>query len=98
METSDNELFQQVHVFSSFFYKKLTEKEGYAHLSRFILRELTTVGRRNKGNPYESVKKWTSKFNLFNKKYIILPINEKWVRIRITIPPLTGWRVASIGI
>ncbi|KAJ7179975.1 hypothetical protein C8R43DRAFT_941712 [Mycena crocata] len=33
----------------------------------------------NKKNPregYESVRKWTSKFDLFQKKYIIIPINE----------------------
>jgi Ulp1 family protease len=28
---------------------------------------------------YNSVKKWTSKFDLFQKKYIIVPINEKYV-------------------
>jgi len=26
---------------------------------------------------YNSVRKWTSKFNLFEKKYIIVPINEQ---------------------
>lgn len=28
---------------------------------------------------YQSVRKWTSKVDLFSKKYIIVPINEKWV-------------------
>jgi Ulp1 protease family, C-terminal catalytic domain len=28
---------------------------------------------------YNSVRKWTSKFDLFQKKYIIVPINEKYV-------------------
>jgi len=28
---------------------------------------------------YESVKKWTNKFDIFQKKYIIVPINERWV-------------------
>lgn len=26
---------------------------------------------------YKSVRKWTSKFDIFTKKYIIVPINEK---------------------
>jgi len=28
---------------------------------------------------YNSVRKWTSKFDLFQKKYIVVPINEKYV-------------------
>ncbi|KAI0304380.1 hypothetical protein B0F90DRAFT_1246126 [Multifurca ochricompacta] len=56
LQESNPELASQVHVFSSFFYKKLSTKipkEGY-----------------------NSVRKWTSKFDLFQKKYIIVPINE----------------------
>ncbi len=26
---------------------------------------------------YESLRKWTARIDLFNKKYIIIPINEK---------------------
>ncbi|KAH7920479.1 cysteine proteinase [Leucogyrophana mollusca] len=48
----------QIHVFSSFFYKKLHNK-------------------KSPEDGYQSVKKWTSKFDLFSKKYIIVPINEK---------------------
>ncbi len=28
---------------------------------------------------YEGVRKWTSKIDIFSKKYIIIPINEKYV-------------------
>jgi len=28
---------------------------------------------------YQSVKKWTSRVDIFSKKYIVVPINEKWV-------------------
>ncbi|KAH8825056.1 hypothetical protein DL96DRAFT_1611802, partial [Flagelloscypha sp. PMI_526] len=55
LEESDPELAKQVHVFSSFFYKKLNHKQ-----------------------------KWTNKFDLFEKKYIIVPINENlhwWLSI-----------------
>ncbi|QRW27585.1 Ulp1 protease family, carboxy-terminal catalytic domain protein [Rhizoctonia solani] len=53
----DPNLVDQIHIFSSFFFKKLD------------------AGPR-KGCDYNSVKKWTSKFNLFSKKFIIIPINE----------------------
>ncbi|KAF8895469.1 hypothetical protein BD779DRAFT_1499711 [Infundibulicybe gibba] len=57
LESSDPALAKQIHVFSSFFYKKLNKK--------------------NMDEGYESVQKWTAKFNIFDKKYIIVPINEK---------------------
>ncbi|KAH7914279.1 hypothetical protein BJ138DRAFT_1098802 [Hygrophoropsis aurantiaca] len=50
-------LADQIHVFSSFFYKKLHNK-------------------KSQDEGYQSVRKWTSKFDLFSKKYIIVPINE----------------------
>ncbi|KAJ3528935.1 hypothetical protein NM688_g7926 [Phlebia brevispora] len=49
-------LAEQVHIFNSFFYKKMHVK--------------------SKEDGYKSVRKWTSKFDLFKKKYIIVPINE----------------------
>ncbi|KAA1469790.1 hypothetical protein DENSPDRAFT_773771 [Dentipellis sp. KUC8613] len=50
------DLADQIHVFSSFFYKKISTK---------------------KQEGYQSVRKWTSKIDLFQKKYIIVPINEQ---------------------
>ncbi|KAF9777986.1 hypothetical protein BJ322DRAFT_1114528 [Thelephora terrestris] len=52
----DPELADQIHLFSSFFYKKLAIKDKRAG--------------------YESVRKWTSKVDLFSKKYLLVPINE----------------------
>ncbi|KAF7364961.1 ULP-PROTEASE domain-containing protein [Mycena venus] len=59
------ELVKQIHVFSSFFYKKLAEDDN---------KEGSSQERFEKG--YENVRKWTAKFDLFDKKYIIVPINE----------------------
>ncbi|KDR82684.1 hypothetical protein GALMADRAFT_238172 [Galerina marginata CBS 339.88] len=56
LEKTNPELAGQIHVFNSFFYKKLNHKDPLL--------------------AYESVKKWTSKFDIFQKKYIIIPINE----------------------
>ncbi|KAI0669163.1 hypothetical protein C8Q78DRAFT_198943 [Trametes maxima] len=53
------ELAEQVHVFNSFFYKKLNAKKDISEA-------------------YPSVRKWTSKVDIFSKKYIIVPINEKY--------------------
>ncbi|EIW80908.1 hypothetical protein CONPUDRAFT_55826 [Coniophora puteana RWD-64-598 SS2] len=51
-------LADDIHIFSSFFYKKLHNRKD------------STEG-------YQSVRKWTAKFDLFSKKYVIVPINEK---------------------
>ncbi|KAM6494165.1 hypothetical protein JOM56_010526 [Amanita muscaria] len=68
LESSNPEFAKDVHVFSSFFYKKLHN--------------------RNFEEGYQSVRKWTSKFNLFDKKYIIIPINENlhWYLAIIYMP------------
>ncbi|CAE6516690.1 unnamed protein product [Rhizoctonia solani] len=57
LRAQDPALADQVHIFSSFFFKKLDAGRG-------------------KGCDYSSVKKWTAKFDLFSKKFIIVPINE----------------------
>ncbi|KAF8270824.1 hypothetical protein EI94DRAFT_1721987 [Lactarius quietus] len=71
LSESNPELASQVHVFSSFFYKKLSTK-------------IPEDG-------YNSVRKWTSKFDLFQKKYIIVPINENmhWYLAIIYFPEHT---------
>ncbi|KAF9241144.1 hypothetical protein BU15DRAFT_73620 [Melanogaster broomeanus] len=57
LREKDPALADQIHVFSSFFYKKLNNK-------------------KNPEDGYQSVRKWTSKVNLFSKKYVIVPIHE----------------------
>ncbi|KAG2362691.1 hypothetical protein BDR07DRAFT_1460735 [Suillus spraguei] len=57
LKEQNPELAEQIHVFSSFFYKKLNNKKSL-------------------DEGYQSVKKWTSRVNIFSKKYIIVPINE----------------------
>ncbi|KZP31525.1 hypothetical protein FIBSPDRAFT_883297 [Athelia psychrophila] len=55
---SDPMLADSIHVFSSFFYKKLKSNS------------------KNLEEGYQSVRKWTQKFDLFEKKYLVVPINE----------------------
>ncbi|CCM02457.1 uncharacterized protein FIBRA_04556 [Fibroporia radiculosa] len=58
LKADDPSFAEQVHVFSSFFYKKINVKD--------------------KDEGYQSVRKWTSKFDIFQKKYIVVPINENF--------------------
>ncbi|GAA5963991.1 hypothetical protein JCM3765_007830 [Sporobolomyces pararoseus] len=61
----DQKIAPLTHVFNSFFYKKLSsgkQTKEAMKLQRFA--------------PYALVEKWTKKFDLFEKKYIVIPINE----------------------
>lgn len=74
------ELAEQVHVFNSFFYKKLVGKRKCVPRLRLLSGRVVDLGARV-ALTYESVRKWTSKVDIFNKKYIIVPINEKYAFI-----------------
>ncbi|KAJ3048041.1 hypothetical protein HK097_010934 [Rhizophlyctis rosea] len=52
---------EESHFFNSFFYEQLQRKEG---------------GRKDDDAAYQRVQKWTKKMNIFEKKYIFVPINE----------------------
>ncbi|CAK9860548.1 unnamed protein product [Sphagnum jensenii] len=53
----------QFYFFNSFFYRKLAEPGKNSQDS----------GK----SPYERVKKWTRKVNLFDKDYIFIPVNQR---------------------
>ncbi|KAI0820439.1 hypothetical protein BC628DRAFT_1397444 [Trametes gibbosa] len=59
LQMCEPELAEQIHVFNSFFFKKLNSKKDIK-------------------DTYPSVRKWTSKVDIFKKKYIIVPINENF--------------------
>ncbi|GAA5883975.1 hypothetical protein JCM6882_002089 [Rhodosporidiobolus microsporus] len=59
--TEDQQLAPKTHVFNSFFYKQLSSGKGKKNPQQ--------VG-------YSLVEKWTKKINLFDKKFIVVPINE----------------------
>ncbi|KAL8277595.1 hypothetical protein RQP46_010027 [Phenoliferia psychrophenolica] len=52
----------QVHMFNSFFYKKLSTKK--------------TAKEDSNWTAYSTVRKWTQKFDFFDKKFVVVPINE----------------------
>ena len=78
LKERDPELFEQAHLFSSFFYKKLSTKDRYVQSQRDAGQSCDGCVRHRPGDdPYLSVRKWTSKVDIFSKKYIIIPINEQ---------------------
>ncbi|KAI8906996.1 hypothetical protein DFJ77DRAFT_185818 [Powellomyces hirtus] len=62
---SPEKLQEQVHHFNTFFYEQLSFKDDQAR-----------KGGAPETSGYDRVKKWTSKVDLFSKKYIFVPINE----------------------
>jgi sentrin-specific protease 7 len=65
----------RTHVFSSFFYKRLTTRPAKS------LRRSHPVEDDPKLSPAEKrhsrVKSWTKNINIFEKDFIIIPINEQ---------------------
>ena len=74
-EVSNPELSKQIHLFSSFFYKNLSSEAKY--VISFTIMWLPSLLLSPK-KCYEKVKKWT-KDDIVQKRYIIVPINEKYV-------------------
>lgn len=67
---------ERTHVFSSFFYKRLTSKpkvKGRRHPIEDDPK-LSAAEKR-----HARVKTWTKNVNLFTKDFIIIPINERQV-------------------
>lgn len=76
LEVSNPELSKQIHLFGSFFYKNLSSEAKYAIISFTIMWLPSLLLSLKKA--YEKVKKWV-KHDIFQKRYIIVPINEKYV-------------------
>ena len=61
----------RTHIFSSFFYKRLTQREYGRHVTN---PELSAIEKR-----HNRVRKWTRNVDLFEKDFIVIPINERFV-------------------
>lgn len=112
-ENLSTEQQEKVHVFSTFFYKRLTTKPTkaarwvklsclFGHLGYKLINKIFFY---RKSHPYESdaslsaaekrhcrVKNWTKRINLFEKDFIIVPINKNahWFLAIICYPGLSG--------
>lgn len=78
---------QKTHVFSTFFYNRLTKLERSTHDKTDKTVKLTSAQKR-----HERVKNWTKNVNLFEKDFIIIPIcdQQHWYLAIICFPALKG--------
>ncbi|XP_036141062.1 uncharacterized protein LOC105830930 isoform X2 [Monomorium pharaonis] len=74
----------RTHVFSSYFYKRLTSPHAQAAESNV---PMTPAAKR-----HARVQKWTKNVNIFEKDFVIIPINEHahWFLAIICFPGLVG--------
>lgn len=74
----------RTHVFSSYFYKRLTSPHAQAAESTV---PLSAAAKR-----HARVQKWTKNVNIFEKEFVIIPINEHahWFLAIICFPGLVG--------
>ncbi|XP_018399292.1 PREDICTED: uncharacterized protein LOC108777009 isoform X1 [Cyphomyrmex costatus] len=74
----------RTHVFSSYFYKRLTSPHAQATESTM---PMTPAAKR-----HARVQKWTKNVNIFEKDFVIIPINEHahWFLAIICFPGLVG--------
>lgn len=83
---------EKTHIFSTFFYKRLTTKPSKVNKSSNPHEwdsSLTPAQKR-----HARVKTWTKNVNIFDKDYIVVPINENchWFVAIICYPSLDGCR------
>ncbi|KAG8582044.1 hypothetical protein GDO81_007896 [Engystomops pustulosus] len=73
----------RIHIFSSFFYKRLNQRERRNHLQEIA--NLTLQQRR-----HGRVKTWTRHVDIFQKDFIFVPLNEAahWFLAVICFPGL----------
>ena len=64
----DKNVQEKIHIFSSFFYRRLSSAK--------MTQPKSDDSNQNKKTGYELVKTWTRKVNLFEKDFVVLPINE----------------------
>ncbi|KAK5646103.1 hypothetical protein RI129_004567 [Pyrocoelia pectoralis] len=81
---------EKVHVFSTFFYKRLTTKPVKASRRSHPAELDSTLTPAQKR--HARVEKWTKSVNLFEKDFIIIPINENchWFLAIVCFPGMTG--------
>ncbi|KAL4706533.1 hypothetical protein ACJJTC_015731 [Scirpophaga incertulas] len=83
---------EKTHIFSTFFYKRLTTKPSKVNKSSNPHEwdsSLTPAQKR-----HARVKTWTKNVNIFDKDFIVVPINENchWFVAIICFPSMDGCR------
>ena len=81
---------ERTHIFSTFFYKRLTTRPPKQKNKLHPVEDDVNISAAEKR--YERVKRWTKKVNIFEKDFIVVPINEHshWFVAVICFPGLEG--------
>ncbi|KAG8237674.1 hypothetical protein J437_LFUL015562, partial [Ladona fulva] len=89
---------QRTHVFSSFFYKRLTTRPVRSARRHHPMELDSTTSPAEKR--HARVKSWTKNIDIFEKDFVIIPINESahWFLAIICFPGLEGCVRMSDGV
>ncbi|KAF2897296.1 hypothetical protein ILUMI_08881 [Ignelater luminosus] len=81
---------EKIHIFSTFFYKRLTTKPVKASRRSHPAELDPTLTPAQKR--HARVEKWTKNVNLFEKDFVIIPINENchWFLAIVCFPGMDG--------
>ena len=73
----------RTHIFSTFFYKRLTTTDRNKSIDKTEGKNLSSAAKR-----YERIKRWTKNVNIFEKDFVIVPINQHshWFVVVICFP------------
>ncbi|XP_067897054.1 sentrin-specific protease 7-like isoform X2 [Heterodontus francisci] len=82
LEKAPKELAERTHIFSSFFYRRLTRKDNAGS------EEATNLSVQHKR--HQRVRTWTRHVDIFTKDFIFVPVNEEshWYLAVICFPAL----------
>ncbi|XP_078089024.1 sentrin-specific protease 7 isoform X3 [Mustelus asterias] len=82
LEKAPKELAERTHIFSSFFYRRLTRKDNAGS------EETTNLSIQHKR--HQRVRTWTRHVDIFTKDFIFVPVNEEshWYLAVICFPAL----------
>jgi len=83
-------MMARTHIFTTYFYKRLTTRPPNSKTKAHPVEDNPNLSAAEKR--YERVKKWTKKVNIFEKDFIIVPINEHahWFVCVICFPGQLG--------
>lgn len=92
-EQLSDEQRERTHVFSTFFYKRLTTMTTNRRAGETA--KMTASQKR-----HARVKNWTKMVNLFEKDFVIIPINEQshWFLAIVCFPSLKGPETMDGGV
>ena len=85
-----NKMMERTHIFSIYFYERLTKKSLRSSTSAIPPAELM----------HANVKKWTKNVNIFQKDFVVIPINENdhWYVVIVCYPGLTRREATKVEV